>query len=182
MREVGPRRWRFEHDADNPLPLDWIFVDEASMLSTSLMGSLLEARREGCRVLLIGDVNQLAPVEHGAPLRDLREILPCGELLEIQRNSGRIVKACHEIIDRKTFTPSPKLDLEAESPENLLHVERREPGQQIEALKSMLDAFRQGKQIGGRHVDPVWHCQIMTPTNEGSELGRKNLNPIFQRS
>jgi len=90
------------------------------------------------------------------------------------------VKACHEIIDKKAFTPSPKMDLEAESPENLLHVERREPVQQVESLKAMLDSFRQGKQLGGRLVDPVWHCQIMTPTNEGSELGRKNLNPIFQ--
>ena len=156
---LGPGRddednWAFEYDETNPLDLDWIFCDESSMVDTSLLGSLLAARAPGARVMLIGDVNQLAPVGVGAPLRDLIKAgLPYGELVEIHRNAGRVVRCCHGIIDKHQFEPSPKLDLSAESPENLLHVETREPEQQIERLKTVLDRFRQGAKVAVRHDD-----------------------------
>ena len=181
--------WSFEHNEKHPLELDWIFVDESSMCDTPLLGSLLAARTPGCRVMLIGDVNQLAPVGHGAPLRDLIAAgLPYGELTEIRRNAGRIVRCCHGIIDQHRFEPSPKLDLAAESPENLLHVERLNPEQQIEVLKAMLDKFRQGVGLPAciqdgpalMIIDPVWDCQILVPVNEKSPLARKRLNQILQ--
>lgn len=173
--------WSFGCNEDNPLSLDWIFVDECSMCDTALLGSLLAARAPGCRVMLIGDVNQLAPVGHGAPLRDMIAAgLPYGELTEIRRNAGRIVRCCHGIIDKHTFEPSPKLDLAAESPENLLHVEKRDPEQQIEVVKAMLDRFRSGATLGERAIDPVWDCQIVTAVNEKSPLARKTLNRILQ--
>lgn len=184
---LGPARdedsgeWAFEHDESNPLPLDWIFLDEGSMCDVPLLGSLLAARESGCRVMLVGDVNQLAPVGHGAPLRDLIAAgIPYGELAEIRRNSGRIVRCCHGIVDRQVFEPSPRLDLEAESPENLLHIERREPEQQVETLKAMLDRFSQGATIAGRRINPIWDCQIVVPVNDKSPLCRTKLNAILQ--
>jgi exodeoxyribonuclease V alpha subunit len=184
---LGPSRdddsgqWSFEHNEENPLDLDWIFVDESSMCDTPLAASLLEARKPGCRIMLIGDVNQLAPVGYGAPLRDLISVgVPYGELTEIQRNSGRIVRCCHGIIDKHRFEPSPALDLASESPENLLHVERRDPDGQVEAIKAMLERFRGGMELAGRRIDPVWDCQIIVPVNEKSPLGRINLNKILQ--
>ena len=184
---LGPNRdedsgeWSFEHDETNPLPLDWIFVDEASMCDTALLGSLLAARAPGCRVMLIGDVNQLSPVGHGAPLRDLIAAgLPYGELTEIRRNAGRIVRCCHGIVDRHQFEPSPGLDLAAESPENLIHVERSEPAAQIETLKTMLEKFRSGATIADRSVDPIWDCQILVPVNDKSPLARRRLNAILR--
>jgi exodeoxyribonuclease V alpha subunit len=197
---LGPGRddddnWAFEHNEENPLDLDWIFVDEASMLDTSLAGSLLAARAPGARIMLIGDVNQLAPVGVGAPLRDLIAVgLPYGELTEIRRNSGRIVRCCHGIVDQHRFEPSPKLDLATESPENLLHIEKRDPEQQIETLKAMLEKFRQGATLAVRHdatptskvwieqrrINPVWDTQILVPVNEKSPLARKRLNAILQ--
>jgi len=173
--------WQFEYGEDNPLPLDFIFLDEFSMCDTYLTGCLLAARAPGCRVLAIGDVNQLAPVGHGAPLRDLIAAgLPYGEMIDIQRNSGRIVKACHAIIDKKTFEPSAKLDLEAESPENLIHVERKDPEQQIETLKGMLEKFRQGAKLAGETICPTWQTQIIVPVNDKSPLARRKLNTILQ--
>jgi exodeoxyribonuclease V alpha subunit len=173
--------WSFEHNEENPLDLDWIFVDEASMLDTFLAGSLLASRPSGCRVMLIGDVNQLAPVGVGAPLRDLIAAgLPYGELTEIRRNAGRIVRCCHGIVDKHIFEPSPALDLAAESPENLLHIEKRDPEQQIEILKTMLEKFRLGAKVGDRHVNPTWDCQVLVPVNEKSPLARKRINTILQ--
>ena len=57
-------------DETNPLPYDLIVVDESSMISLRLMHQLCRAIPEGCRLLLVGDQNQLAAVEAGCLLGD----------------------------------------------------------------------------------------------------------------
>jgi exodeoxyribonuclease V alpha subunit len=64
-------RGRFRHDRGNRLPFDAVVVDEASMVSLTLMARLVEALRTDCRLLLVGDPDQLASVEAGAVLGDL---------------------------------------------------------------------------------------------------------------
>jgi exodeoxyribonuclease V alpha subunit len=64
-------RNRFLHDRDNRLPHDVIVVDETSMVSLTLMARLLEAVRADCRLVFVGDPDQLASVEAGAVLADL---------------------------------------------------------------------------------------------------------------
>ena len=61
----------FSHGRDNPLPVDWLIVDEASMIGLPLMSKLLDALPEGCRLTLVGDVDQLASVERGHVFGDL---------------------------------------------------------------------------------------------------------------
>ncbi len=62
---------RFKHHRGNRLPHDLIVVDEASMVSLTLMARLLEAVRPETRLILVGDPDQLASVEAGAVLADL---------------------------------------------------------------------------------------------------------------
>lgn len=62
---------RFRHNARDPLPHDLIVVDEASMVSLSLMARLLESLSPTSRLLLVGDPDQLASVEAGSVLADL---------------------------------------------------------------------------------------------------------------
>ena len=62
---------RFAHHADNPLPHRLVVVDEVSMVGVPLMRALLEALPEDCRLVLIGDADQLPSVETGAVLGDL---------------------------------------------------------------------------------------------------------------
>jgi len=64
---------RFLHDRDNRLPFDVVVIDEASMVSLTLMSRLVEALRPSCRLILVGDPDQLASVEVGAVLGDLVE-------------------------------------------------------------------------------------------------------------
>lgn len=61
----------FRHGRDNPLPLDMLVVDEASMLDLELTARLLEALPEHAGLVLLGDRNQLASVEAGAVLGNL---------------------------------------------------------------------------------------------------------------
>src|SRR4051812_1280374 len=64
-------RNRFRHDRRNRLPHDVIVVDETSMVSLTMMARLMEAVRSDCRLVLVGDPDQLASVEAGAVLADL---------------------------------------------------------------------------------------------------------------
>ncbi|MFW2113308.1 exodeoxyribonuclease V subunit alpha [Acinetobacter geminorum] len=57
-----------------PLPYDVIVVDEASMLDLNLATLLFEAVPESCRIILLGDANQLASVDVGVVLADLQQI------------------------------------------------------------------------------------------------------------
>ena len=66
-----PNVHHYQYNADNPLHLDLLVVDEASMIDLPLMASLLEALPEQARLVLIGDKEQLASVEAGSVMGDL---------------------------------------------------------------------------------------------------------------
>src|SRR5699024_5441893 len=59
------------HHADNPLALDVLVIDEASMIDLELMDAVLQALPEHARLILLGDKDQLASVEAGAVLGEL---------------------------------------------------------------------------------------------------------------
>jgi exodeoxyribonuclease V alpha subunit len=59
------------HHAGNPLPIDVLIVDEASMLDLALATQLFEAVPDAARVILLGDKDQLAAVEAGAVFSEI---------------------------------------------------------------------------------------------------------------
>lgn len=61
----------FAHHAGNPLDVDVLIVDEASMVHLEMMACLLDALPPGATLVLLGDKDQLASVEAGAVLGDL---------------------------------------------------------------------------------------------------------------
>lgn len=61
----------FNRNESDPLKEDLIIVDEASMMDISLFYHLLCALKEGARLILVGDIDQLPPVGPGSPLKDL---------------------------------------------------------------------------------------------------------------
>jgi exodeoxyribonuclease V alpha subunit len=61
----------FTHHQGHPLPTDILIVDEASMVSLSLLARVFDALPDHARVILIGDKNQLASVEAGAVFGDI---------------------------------------------------------------------------------------------------------------
>lgn len=62
-----------------PLPYDVIVVDEASMLDLNLATALFEAVPDHCRLILLGDANQLASVDVGSVLADLQQVAALAE-------------------------------------------------------------------------------------------------------
>lgn len=77
---------RFRHDRRTRLPHDMVIVDEASMVSLTLMARLLEAVRPDARLVLVGDPDQLASIEAGAVLGDVvRAARPGDGIIELDR-------------------------------------------------------------------------------------------------
>ena len=66
-----PNSQKFRHDEDNPVPVDVLVVDEASMISLSLMARLLSALTPHVRLILVGDKDQLPPVDPGGVLEQI---------------------------------------------------------------------------------------------------------------
>ncbi|MGD9009002.1 MAG: exodeoxyribonuclease V subunit alpha, partial [Desulfobacteraceae bacterium] len=66
-----PDTRHFFHDANNPLHVDLLVVDEASMIDLEMMAAVLSALPAEARLVLIGDKDQLASVEAGSVLGDL---------------------------------------------------------------------------------------------------------------
>jgi exodeoxyribonuclease V alpha subunit len=66
-----PDALTFRYHRDNPLPLDVLVIDEASMIDLGLMAKLVQALPPQARLILLGDRDQLASVEAGAVLGDI---------------------------------------------------------------------------------------------------------------
>jgi exodeoxyribonuclease V alpha subunit len=68
---VSPARPAGRFGAGQPLPIDWVIVDEASMVDLALMARLEAALPNTARLVLVGDRDQLSSVEAGSVLADL---------------------------------------------------------------------------------------------------------------
>ena len=92
---------RFAHHAQNPLKVDLLVVDEASMLDLLLANSLLKALEPGTHLLLVGDVDQLPSVGAGDMLRDViaSDVAPVTRLSVIfrQAKDSLIITNAHRI-------------------------------------------------------------------------------------
>ncbi|PHI38829.1 exodeoxyribonuclease V subunit alpha [Pseudoalteromonas sp. GCY] len=76
---VIPNSVHYRHNQDNPLHVDVLIVDEASMVDLSLMAKLVDALPKHARLILLGDKDQLASVDTGNVLSDLCENLTLGQ-------------------------------------------------------------------------------------------------------
>ena len=87
--EAREDRLVFAYDASNPLEADLVVVDEASMADAVIFNSLLKALRRGCRLVLVGDKDQLPSVGAGNVLADVikSRLFSVNELTHIYRQS-----------------------------------------------------------------------------------------------
>ncbi|MFG6157651.1 exodeoxyribonuclease V subunit alpha [Halomonas sp. 1390] len=99
-----PETRRFRHDRHNPLPLDVLVVDEASMVDVGMMAAMLEALPPRARLVLLGDKDQLASVEAGSVLGDL-----CA-----RAEGGHYTPATAEWLGEATGQPLPAETLDAD--------------------------------------------------------------------
>ncbi len=93
----------FDRNEKNPLEADAVVVDEMSMVDVLLFESLLRAVKTGCRLVLVGDTDQLPAVGAGCVLQDLIDsgTVPVVQLTQVFRQAleSRIVYNAHRIVN-----------------------------------------------------------------------------------
>lgn len=171
--------WRFTHTKQNPLPFALIVVDESSMIDTDLMASLLAALAKGTFILFVGDVNQLAPVGHGAPLRDMIAAgLPYGELREIHRNDGGIVQACADMRDGQPFACNGNLI--GRDPQDSHFDAGATVTSDRYAAAQIAETLQTIDRMTADGLNAAWDCQVLIAVNQKSPLSRREINQRMQ--
>lgn len=93
------------YGADYKLPWDIVIIDEAGMVSVDLWMKIYDALTQGCRVYMVGDINQLPPVHGRSIFGFAMGIWPSFELTTIHRQAGAnnsIVDNAWRILQGKT--------------------------------------------------------------------------------
>ena len=161
----------FRRNEDNPLKCDAMIVDECSMIDIALMKALLSALPVECRLVLVGDADQLPPVGPGNVFMDIlrSHALPVVRLTEIFRQTAdsRIVRYAHEINDG--YHP----DI-TENKGDFYFLRRTNPEAAC-ALVVQLCAERLPKNMG---IAPA-EIQVLTPMRRGA-AGVLALNEALQ--
>ncbi|RPH48645.1 MAG: ATP-dependent RecD-like DNA helicase, partial [Desulfobacteraceae bacterium] len=176
MLEYNPEKGGFQRNENNPLECNLLIVDEASMIDTLLMFSMLKAVPPETALILVGDVNQLPSVGAGNVLCDVIEsdLVPVVTLTEIfrQAKESRIVINAHRINSGEM--PLWKAD---EKSSDFYFIEQENPERIIEIIRDLVTE-RIPKRFG---FDPIDEIQVLTPMHRGV-LGSLALNEVLQEA
>ncbi|MDE6729224.1 MAG: ATP-dependent RecD-like DNA helicase [Oscillospiraceae bacterium] len=163
---------KFIHHENNLLKCDVLIMDEVSMVDVLLFSSLLRALRTNCKLILVGDSDQLPSVGAGSLLKHLLEsqCMPVIALKEIFRQAQQscIITNAHRIIHGEMPDLSRK--------DNDFFFFHRTDFRQVLDLVLDLACTRLPQAY---QYSPVRDIQIITPTRQGL-LGTVELNKALQ--
>ncbi|MDF2550495.1 MAG: recD [Chlamydiales bacterium] len=165
----------FKRNRENPLDGDLLIIDEASMIDTVLMYSLLKAIPDHCRVIFVGDINQLPSVGPGNVLKDLidSEKVPVSILHEIfrQAKGSEIITNAHRI-NQGQF---PNISNEAGS--DFFFIQQEDPQYVLKEVISLVSQRLPRKF----RFNPIQDIQVLAPMKKGI-IGTANFNIELQKA
>lgn len=163
---------KFKHNENNPLTCDVIIIDEMSMVDVLLFESLLRAVRLGCKIIMVGDSDQLPSVGAGNLLKDIIDsgVVAVTELKEIFRQAKQscIVTNAHKIV----MGEYPDL---TQKRNDFFFFNRKDFN---EAAKLIVDLAKT-RLPKAYNYSSFEDIQILTPSRKGS-LGVIELNKLLQ--
>lgn len=163
----------FGRNIENPLEADAVIVDELSMVDTHLFAALLNALPLGCRLVMVGDSDQLPPVGAGNVLQDIiaSGLLPVVALTEVFRQAmeSLIVTNAHKIV-KGEYPDLSKTDRDC------FFLHRSNVYQAAETVVELYTK-RLPRAYG---YNPIQDIQIICPSKKG-EVGTVSLNRQLQK-
>lgn len=163
----------FRRDESEPLECGALILDECSMVDIMLFRALLSAMPEDCRLVLVGDADQLPSVGPGNVFNDIIRsgVVETVRLTEIFRQTGgsRIVAGAH-MINRGEY---PELGANT-SDSDFFFLRRLSPRQAVDTVVELCQS-----RLPVRMGIPRSEIQVLSPTRKG-ETGTKNLNAVLQ--
>jgi exodeoxyribonuclease V alpha subunit len=163
---------RFTHNEQNALKLDFLIIDEASMIDIFLMLSIMKAVPKTAHIIFVGDIDQLPSVGPGNILHDMiaSNAITTTKLEHVfrQAQDSLIVTNAHRVNNGEfpsSFSYAPKKDF--------LFLKETDPQEIQNHIKRAL--FVELKKHG---IDP-FDAQLLTPMNRGA-AGTQSLNTYIQ--
>jgi len=174
-----PRTHAFSHNETDPLQVDLLIVDEASMVDVLLAAELVAAIKPGAKIVFIGDADQLPSVGPGAFFKDIvgSEVFPVERLEKVfrQQEGGDIVYNAHLIRQGKIPQLTPGRDWDGQ---DTVLMERTHPPEVAQAVVRVVTSGL--RRLDFRPDD----IQVLSPMHRGpagvTELNRglqEKLNP-----
>ena len=171
--DPGTGRLVFARDESDPLRVDAVIVDETSMVDICLMRALLSALRSDCRLVLVGDPDQLPSVGPGNLFSDLIRsgAVPMVRLTEIFRQAAEsgIVMNAHGVNEGKLP------DLRNRSGD-FFFLRRKEPARLADTVVELVS-----QRLPGRMGIPAEQIQVLSPTRK-TVAGTASLNRAIQEA
>lgn len=162
----------FARNEKNPLDCDVIIIDEASMIDALLFDDLLKALRLSCRIILVGDSDQLPSIGAGNVLGDILEsgAFPSIRLTEVFRQASRskIISNAHAIINNRPADFTDKAS-------DCFFIHRSDKYSAVQTVAELITE-RLPNAYG---VNPVTDIQVLCPSRM-LDTGTVNLNNILQ--
>ena len=171
--DPGTGRLVFAHGEDDPLRADAVIVDETSMVDILLMRALLAALRGDCRLILVGDPDQLPSVGPGNLFSDLIRCgtVPTVRLTEIFRQAAEsaIVMNAHAVNQGAL----PALH---NSSTDFFFLRRKNPAQAVETIVELVKS-----RLPANMGIPAEQIQVLSPTRR-RQTGTTALNRALQEA
>ncbi|MBQ9044774.1 MAG: ATP-dependent RecD-like DNA helicase [Oscillospiraceae bacterium] len=163
----------FRKDEDDPLACDAVILDECSMVDISLMSALLRALPADCRLILVGDADQLPSVGPGSVFSGIIRsgVIPSVRLTEIfrQEAGSKIVAYAHAI----NRGEHPQL---TDNKGDFFFLRRKSPEKAAETIVELCST-RLPQKMG----IPPEEIQVLTPTRKYA-TGSIALNAVLQEA
>lgn len=160
-----------------PIDADVVIVDEVSMMDMFIMNYLLKCIYQGTKLVLVGDVDQLASVGPGSVLKDLiaSNQVATVSLDKIFRQAAKskIILNAHKVNNGEMFLR--KEELEEDTKEDFFFIKENLQERMLAQVVSLCT----GRLEKYGNYDFFQNIQVLSPTKKGM-LGTKELNRILQ--
>jgi len=162
-----------------PIDADVIVVDELSMVDMFVMDYLLNCIYQGTKLILVGDVDQLASVGPGSVLKDLinSEVINTVKLDKIFRQAAKskIILNAHRVNNGLPFIKKGDEDLEEDTMDDFFFIKESSQEKMLQEVISLST----GRLENYGNYDFFKNIQVLTPTKKGT-LGTRELNKALQ--
>lgn len=162
-----------------PIDADLIVVDELSMVDMFIMDYLLNCIYQGTKLILVGDVDQLASVGPGSVLKDLinSETINTVKLDKIFRQAAKskIVLNAHRVNSGLGFIKNDDDEIEEDTKQDFFFIKQNSTEKMLQEVISLST----GRLEKFGNYDFFKNIQVLTPTKKGP-LGTRELNKALQ--
>ena len=162
-----------------PIDADLIVVDELSMVDMFVMNYLLNCIYQGTKLILVGDVDQLASVGPGSVLKDLinSEVINTVKLDKIFRQAAKskIVLNAHRVNNGLGFIKNDDEEIEEDTKQDFFFIKQNSTERMLQEVISLST----GRLEKFGNYDFFKNIQVLTPTKKGP-LGTRELNKALQ--